>query len=279
MRYIARIVRLWCLYASLELIWMTRDPGYFLLCFISDGILAIGGVTSAFLLAERFQGIGAWSKAEVLFMLGYGLIVCGLTSTFLGYNVLHISRRLGRGQLDHTLIQPQPLWLSLMTEGFSPISGASTLLPGLGLTVWAVRSMALSATLSWTAALISNLLASMAVLAAFSFLWGSLAFWAPRAAEEISSSAVDIMSGLRSFPLDGGSSVLVGGLLTVLPVGFTAWYPARHLVGLDTSAWGALATPAVAVAMVVLAAFVFRKGLREYGRTGSQRYLTLGHRR
>ena len=47
---------------------------------------------------------------------------------FFGYNVLTISRRLGRGQLDHTLVQPQPIWLSLLTEGFMPFSGSPVLL-------------------------------------------------------------------------------------------------------------------------------------------------------
>ena len=73
---------------------------------------------------------------QVLFMLGYATVVSGLMNMFFGYNVLFISRRLGRGQLDHTLIQPQPIWLSLLTEGFMPFSGSPMLLPGIALMVW-----------------------------------------------------------------------------------------------------------------------------------------------
>src|SRR2546425_6042505 len=103
---------------------MTRDSRQFLIYFLSDAVLNVAAVTATLLLAERFDGIGAWTKHQVLFMLGYGLIVSGVLNTLFTYNVLYISRRLGRGQLDHTLIQPQPLVISLLTEGFAPFSGS-----------------------------------------------------------------------------------------------------------------------------------------------------------
>jgi len=117
------------------------------------------------------------------------------------------------------------------------------------------------------------------VVVAFSFLWGSLAFWAPRAAEEISSSAVDLMVQLKAFPLDGLGPVPLAGLMTMLPVGFVAWYPCRYLLGLDRSPWAAAATPLAALIISALAGWIFTRGMKHYGRTGSQRYRDFGHRR
>jgi len=273
-----RLLRLWHMYAILDFTLLIANLKLALTWYISDGIVNLAGVVAVLLLAERFAGIGAWTKDEIVFMLGYATLVSGLLSMFFGYNVLTISRRLGRGQLDHTLIQPQPIWLSLLTEGFMPFSSAPVLLPGIGLLVWATSRLSLAITPGWLALLALNLAASSAIVLSFSFLWGSLAFWAPRAAEEISSSSTTLLYQLKSFPLDGLGSLLLGSMLTILPVGFVAWYPCRALLGLDSSGWAGVMTPLAALGFSILTSLIFLKGLRHYGRTGSQRYSNLGHR-
>src|SRR5207248_4781414 len=88
---------------------------------------------------------------------------------------------------------------------------------------------------------------SAAIVLAFTFCWGSLAFWAPLAAEEINSSTVRLLYQLKSFPLDGVGPVLLGGLMSVVPVGFLAWYPCRTLLGLVRDPWSRWLTPLVAL--------------------------------
>ncbi len=278
MKTISRIFKLWRVYAYLDLMWVMRDLRNCLIYYVSDAILSVAAVTGTLLLAERFEGIGAWTKFQVIFMLGYATAVRGMVEMFFGYNVAFISRRLGRGQLDHTLIQPQPLWMALLTEGFTPFSGSAILIPGFGLMVWAIGKLSLAVSPGWLAMNALNLVASSAVMLSFSFLWGSLAFWAPRAAEEISSSANQLMRQLKLFPLDGLGHILLGGMMTVFPVGFVAWYPCRCLLGLDQRAWSGWVTPLAAIVFVGLTTFFFLKGLKHYGRTGSQRYLGFGHR-
>jgi ABC-2 type transport system permease protein len=274
-----RLWGLWSAAAYLDLMFMTRSPRQLLGYVLSDAILSIAAATATLLLAERFEGIGAWTTAEVVFMLGYAAVAGGLVGMLFNYNVLFISRRLGRGQFDHTLVQPLPLWMSLLTEGFAPFSGSAELIPGLALMLLAWDGLSVSPTPAWLALLALNLLASAAVVWSFSYLWGSLAFWAPRAAEEISSSAMRMMGQLRSFPLDGTGPLLTAGLLTLLPAGLVAWYPCRALLGVESSPFDVAVTPLAAVLLAALALVVFRKGVHHYGRTGSQRYSDFGHRR
>jgi ABC-2 type transport system permease protein len=292
-----RLFRLWGVYTYLQILWVTRDFKQFISYFASDFILNSAGVAAVFLLAERFGGIGAWPKTAVIFMLGYAMVVRGLLEMLFGFNVLWISRRVGRGQLDHTLIQPQPVWVTLLTEGFCPFDGSPAMLAGAGLMAWALRGMSLPVTAGWWGWLALNVLGSAAVVMAYSFLWGSLAFWAPRAAEEVSSSALRAMYQLRVFPLEGVGPLLLGGLLTALPAGFAAWLPCKALLGSEgVGEWGSgtaaphslvsslthsllLWTPLAGLVFGVLAAVVFRKGMVRYGRVGSSRYLSFGHRR
>lgn len=275
---ILRVLRLWKMYAVLDFTLLMSNMRLAVIWYLSDAVINLASVTALLLLAERFAGIGAWSKDQMIFMLGYATLVSGLMNVLFGYNVLVVSRRLGRGQLDHTLIQPQPVWMALLTEGFMPFSGSSVLLAGLGLLIWASHRLALPVTPGWLALLAVNLAASSVVMMSFSFLTGSLAFWAPRAAEEISSSSIRLLTQLKYFPLDGLGSLLLGGLLSVLPVGFLAWYPSRALLGLDPSGWAAWATSLAALILAVITSLIFAKGMRHYGRTGSQRYSNLGHR-
>lgn len=275
---VVRLVELWRLYATLDLMWMLRDMQTVLFWIVSDMIVAAATATGTFLLAARFNGIGHWNLQQVVFLLGYALTVAGVPAVLFNYNLAFISRRIGRGQLDHILIQPHPMWMALLTEGFAPFTAAMTLLPGVAVLIWATGAAHLTVSLGWLALLLLNLIASSAIALGFSYIWGSLAFWAPRAAEEINSSTWKMLDQLTPFPFDGIGLGLLGGLLTVVPVGFLAWYPARALVGLDRWALAPFITPLVAIVFVVLATWAFGRGMQHYGRTGSQRYLSMGHR-
>lgn len=274
-----RALALWGVAAYLDLMFVTRGPKQALGYAVTDATLSLAAASGTLLLAERFAGIGTWTRHQVIFMLGYAVLASGILSVLFGYNILFISRRLGRGQFDHTLLQPQPLWLALLTEGFMPFSGAAELVPGMGLLLWALQRLDVAVTPGWIALLLLNLTASAAVVWSFSYVWGSLAFWAPRAAEEISSSAMRMMSQLRSFPLDGAGGLLTGGLLSALPAGFVAWYPCRALLGIDATPYAVFVTPLAAAVALTVALGVFGLGRAQYGRTGSQRYSSFGHRR
>lgn len=273
-----KLLRLWALYGKMDLLWVARDLKMFLMWTFADGIMSVASITAMWLLSERFGGLGVWTRPQVLFLLGYGAVATGLVDGLFGYNISYISRRLGRGQLDHLLIQPQPIWMALLTEGFVPFSGAAILLPGALLLAGSIYWLHLPLSVGWCLLLALNLLASMTVLLSVQFLWGSLAFWSPRAAEEISSSTMRLMTQLVKYPLDGLGSGLLGGLLALLPVGFMAWVPCRALVGVERAGWGLWITPLAALCFAIVAYWGWVRGMVQYGHVGSQRYLGRGHR-
>lgn len=276
----ASLARLWGVYAYLDFLFIMKDARRFVILFVSDAALGVAFITGTMLLAERFDGIGPWSKLEVAFMLGYGQTLAGLLTGFLfGYNLTHISRRVGRGQLDHSLVQPHSLLTTFITEGFMPFSGVGMFLPGVILLVWAISSLQLPPDPSWIALLVAQLIASGAIVMSFHFIWGTLAFWAPRGAEEVTSETHHLMDALRPFPLDGVGAASQGALLSFLPVGFLAWYPSRALLGIDAWPYALALTPAAALVFVLAATLTFRMGLAHYAQTGSSRYSDFGHRR
>ena len=73
LRTLQRVLRLWKLYTIMDFTFVAADLRLAVVYFISDFISHFAGITAMLLLAERFAGIGAWSRDQVLFMLGYGV--------------------------------------------------------------------------------------------------------------------------------------------------------------------------------------------------------------
>ena len=152
------------------------------------------------------------------------------------------------------------------------------LVSGVVLLVMSIGAQQLQVTAGWLVLLLGNLIASMAIVLAFNYAWATLAFWAPRAAEEINESTWNLMMQLQGFPLEGLPSLALAGLLTVVPVGLVAWLPSRALLGIESPDWSVAIVPVAGVLMSWLAVAIFMRGLRRYGQTGSTRYLPWGHR-
>jgi len=275
----AKLLRLWAVHARMDLLFLSRSLRTGVAWYFADLLLGLSGAVWAFLLAERFDGIGPWSREQVVFLLGLALLARSVVDLAFGMNVSFPSRRIGRGQLDHMLLMPQPLWQTIASDGFTPFSGSGQLVMGAAVLAWAVHALAVPIDAAWLALLLLHVASAAAIMLSFSYLWGSLAFIAPRGAEEINSNTMRMLEQLKPFPLDGVGAVLTGGLLSFVPAGFLAWLPARVLLGMETRPGAWLWTPAAALGFAALATLVFRRGLRRYARTGSARYLSHGHRR
>src|SRR5687767_725539 len=125
MQTLRRLLALWRLYATLDILFITRSANTAIPWYVADIIIGLSAITALF-----------------------------------NSNVAFISRRIGRGQLDHILIQPQPLWMALLTEGFAPVTGAGMLVSGVGLLVWSLPAAGVAVSPAWLALLMTNLIAS-----------------------------------------------------------------------------------------------------------------------
>lgn len=276
---IRSVFKLLRLYARMDLNWLLQDPASFAIVIISEALQNLAGMAGVLLLAIRFGGVGGLSTDEVLFMLGFFELADGLVFTLFGnYNVMHISRRVGRGQVDHMLIQPRPLWVQLLTEGFMPFSGSYGLIIGAILTGIAVTRLDIALTPLWLLLLGYYVLIHMALQMAQSALYGAAAFWRPVACEEISTMILDLSGRLGQFPLFGLPKWLLGLLHTALPIGLLAYLPALALLR-DLGIHVEITLPFIVAGVFVTAAVIlFQKGLKHYEQYSCQRYKDMGHR-
>ena len=265
--------------AKMDLAWLLQDTKYALAGMCADIISNMATISGVFLISVRFGGIGGMSADEVLFMMAYSTLTTGIFILFGAGNNIHISRIIGRGQLEHLFIQPLPLKAQLFTCGFDPFTGGSNFIAGLVLTVIAVNRLAIPVSLWWILSFTAFQLTTMVIIVARSYLVSSLAFYAPVAAEEISHTAIDGTWQLSTFPLSGMPAFMQVPLLTILPEGLMAWFPSLALLGRSPLGLTGLYPMGYALLISLAAGYVFRKGLKHYVTKGSNRYVPYGFRR
>lgn len=277
---IKRFFRLLGFYAKLDLTWLLRDTKYAILNILADVISSLASVSGVFLLAMRFECIGGMEKFEVLFMMGYITTITGLFQLFFAMNnVGHISRRIGRGQLEHSLIQPVPLRTQLMTEGFIPFTGSSNLICGIGIVAFAIIKLGIVPPLWWYMSFVLYVFVSLAIIIAQSYFISSFAFYAPAAMEEISTLVIDDLGSLSNYPLSGMPNWIRIPLITVLPYGLLGWLPTMILLGKPPFMLASALPFIVLGALFLITLITFKKGFKHYVKTGSNRYKSIGHRR
>jgi ABC-2 type transport system permease protein len=275
-----QFLRLYLIYAKMDLAWLLRDRVFASIAIMSDMISNISVIAGIFLLAWKFGGIGGMDKYEVLLMLAYTTLITGIFQTFFsGNNTGHISRRIGRGQLEHMFIQPISLPVQLLTEGFIPFSGSSNLFTGGILLYISISNLGITTPWWWFLLLAGNLLVTISIIIASSYLASSITFYAPVQAEEISTLVIDTFGSISEFPLSGMPSVLQISLLTIIPIGLLGWFPTLVLLGKPPFGLPEYYPVIIAIVLALCATYFFKKGLNYYAKKGINRYLPIGHRR
>jgi len=274
-----RIIRLFAISAKVDMVWLLRDTKFAVMGICGDMINNLATVSGVFLIAVRFGGIGGMSTDEVLFMMAYSTLVTGIFILFGSSNNIHISRIIGRGQLEHMFIQPLPLSVQLLTSGFTPFTGGGNFVVGIVLMTVAVNRLTLDISPLWVLSLAAYLLTTIIILIARAYLVSSITFYAPVAAEEITNTAIDEAWLLGTFPLSGMPRFIQIPLLTILPEGLMAWFPSLILLGKMQQGWLMFYPMLFALLAALTASYFFRKGLKYYVQKGSNRYVPYGFRR
>lgn len=271
-----RLLPLLKIAAQMDLAWLLRDTGFALLAVFSDLVSNLSAISGVFLLSLRFEGIGGLTQFEVLFMLAYVNLVSGLVFLFGANNNLHISRIIGRGQLEHMFLQPLPLWVQLLTSGFYPFTCSTQFLVGAGLLAVAIGQLALPLSLMWFLQLGGSVLLSALLLVGLSYLFSALTFYAPVQCEEISTYILGAMQQVGNYPLSGMPKSLQTLLVTLLPAGLLGWLPTLYLLGKPPEGVSGLLLPGMAALVCLLAGVCFQKGLGYYVKKGINRYTSAG---
>lgn len=270
------LLRSYKIYARMDFLWLIRDTKYCLLQILADLISSLSSILIILQLAKRFQNIGGLDYYELVLMLGISVAVFGLYDMFFAnYNNGLVCRIIGRGQIDHYLIQPVPLFIQIITRGFAPFSGSSQLIMAVIMITLALRKLSRLTLSNMVSALICSV-GALIIIVCMIYLHSTIAFFNPASGEEVGTIVLEMFRENSIFPL----GELLGGLQiffsSVIPVGAIAWIPTMIITRWKKEYM--MIYGMMALSFMVITIWIFKRGIQYYVQKGSGRYSGFGHR-
>lgn len=222
------------------------------------------------LVFAHTPALAGFSLAQVMFLYGTAATAFALADLLVG-NVERLGRHIRLGTFDVMLIRPASALAQLAAEDFSPrrVGKLATALPVLAVALARVPT-------DWTAA---RVLAVPVLVGAGAVIYSAL-FVICSATQFLSGDSPELVntvlaggSTLAQYPLAVYGRDAVRALTWVVPLAFVNWQPALFVLDrpdpLGLPGVLRFASPAVALALSLAAALIWRAGVRHYRSTGS----------
>jgi len=221
--------------------------------------LAIGLIGLA-LVFDHTPALAGWSQPELLAVMGVHILMGGLIRAFIQPNMLRLMDDIQQGTLDFALTKPADAQVLVSVRELRVWQLVDIFVGGIVLGA-AVSRLPASPGLWPSVAFVAALALGALMLYSFWVLLTSSAFWVVRV-QEMANLFEGIYAAGR-WPVGIYPGWLRGSLTFLVPVAFAVTVPAEALTHRLTPL--TLAAAAVfALALLLLARFVFRRGLRQY---------------
>lgn len=245
----------------------------FWLQIIGNLLFHITELAVLLLLFRQVETIGGWRMGEVALLYGIGGVAFGLAHT-VASGFSRFSELIVRGGFDRLLLRPVDSMLQVLAEDFQlrRLGGALQGLLALGVafrfaevgwTEWSVgRALYLPVVMLSAVLLFVSLFALEAVLC----------FWTTESTEAVNAFTYGGKT-LVQYPLNIYDAWLRRLFLFLLPVGLVVYAPSLYLLDkpdpLGLPPILRFAAPVAALAFALLAAALWRLGVRHYRSTGT----------
>jgi ABC-2 type transport system permease protein len=242
----------------------------FLLFLASQSVVAGLDLAVILVLFTQVNALAGWSALDVAMLYGLAGVGFGIADLMVSQVEL-ASRHIKAGTFDLFLLRPAGALLQLCANEFALRRLGRSVQPVIVLTVALTR-----ADIDWTvdkAAMVPLAIVSgMVIWGAIWVITSSIAFWTVET-QEIANSFTYGGLTMSHYPIDVLGSWLRRIVVFVVPLAFTAYLPAAYVLD-KPRAFGlprglALASPLVAIVLVLVARSVWRLAIRHYRSTGS----------
>ncbi len=242
--------------------------------FIAElvGNLLVTGLDFALvaILLLRFNAIGGWGLAEVVFLYGTSAVSFSLAELLVGA-FDNFETWVVRGEFDRVLLRPLPVVFQMLTGAFAArrIGRLAQGSVALGLAFSLLRpAWDVAHWLFFVVTLAGGALFFMAIFV----LGATLSFWAPQM-HEVANIFTYGGQFMTSYPMHIYEAWLRSLFTFVIPMAFINYYPALFLLGkpdpFGLPAWTPFLAPFIAAGVFRTALAAWRVGVRHYQSTGS----------
>jgi ABC-2 type transport system permease protein len=205
------------------------------------------------IIYQKVPSIGGWEFRDMQLLFGISACSFGLCALFFNGSKT-LSEEILQGGLDTFLMAPRNVMLSASSSRCD-ITGLGDIISGIILFSFAIHSpteISLCILFSITGAII--MFASVV-------LFHSIAFWISEL-REVSDLGLSVLLILQSQPGSLFTGMVRFIMFTIIPAGFVATLPVQVIRTLDPV--GALLVVVAAIGYLVLASWIFSRGLLRY---------------
>ncbi len=235
------------------------------------GVLILNFVNLAliYVLIDRFQALAGWAFWEIVMLYAIWLTSHSVYAVFF-WHLSRLEEDILHGRLDQFLVRPCSALVQFLGREINYYGAADV--------IFAVAAFSLAYTnleLDWSglhwAYYGLALLAGLAIETSISWIIGSIAFWSGRS-RAIYNVQMRFAMLCQQYPLDIFGlwyRIFVTGFL---PIAFINYFPLTILLGKPGALavpWLGLLSPLVALALVLLAWSIWKRGLAGYTSSGS----------
>lgn len=229
----------------------------------------VGFATIKFVVAE-FGTVAGWDYGQLAFLYGLSVIshalnvVLFIQSWNMGYYVIE-------GEFDRYMLRPLNILYQFYFTGFNPV-GFTDLIPGICVFAYGCINIGFRWTLGNVISILIMLTGATLIRGGVYLIIGSTAFWT-KSLTSYSGYTQELFDKTTMYPLSIYPEIFQFILTYLIPIGWVSFYPVSDLLGKSNgrfawngAAWGTLA---VGVLVFIVAAWIFKCGLKRYESAGN----------
>lgn len=236
----------------------------------SNFIIHFAEVLALFAMFHRFDSLGGWTLGEVAFLHGISMTAFSIGDT-IAVGLDSVPNQVREGEFDRVLIRPLSSWIQTIVSEVS-LRHLGQLVQGLLILGIAITMVDIQWTPGKILFLPIAILTGVALYIGLFTVVAILSFWTVNSIEAVNAFTYG-GSDLAQFPLHIFDRWMRNLFLFVIPVGFSAFYPALYILDkpdpLGMPQYFQFIGPFITAAFCLIVAWAWDQGIRHYRSTGS----------
>lgn len=217
-------------------------------------------------ISWRFTSLGGWGIGDLMLLYGLYMISLSIYSIFFNH-ITSLETEVVDGTFDKYLFRPMSPFVQFFGSEIRYIGICDTIL-GVCLLV-AGKAMS-GIVWGWLDALwlVIFVFSGCTVITCVRLILSCMSFWVVKS-NALQSMLMQVLVLTQKYPASIFGDVFRAFVTGIIPVAFMNYYPAVLLLRkADAPAWMCMISPLVAVLMIAISAFVWKRGLKRYGSAG-----------
>jgi ABC-2 type transport system permease protein len=214
---------------------------------------------------HNIQTLAGWSLVQVALLYSSAAVSFALADIVVG-GLDRLPDMIRDGTFDTLLLRPRSTFFLLLTRDFM-IGRAGRLIQAAGVLVVVAQLLNVYWSPARVAVLIAAVLSGAVIMGAIWVIAACVAFWAVDSGEFVNTFTTGALF-VAQYPAGIFTGWMRRGVVFVVPVAFVIYLPATYLLGkrdaLGIPIAARLASPAVALAVAAVAAYVWRFAVKRY---------------